>query len=110
MEKFIIAVPIYKDFKKLGSNELVSLTRLCDILGKHSIILFGSTGFDWEQYISFAKKHAANPLVKEFKPEFFRGIKGYNELLISVDFYKNSRHGVYILIYQLDAFVFREMN
>ena len=39
---------------------------------------------------------------------FSQGLEGYNDLLLSEDFYKTFSEFKYILIYQLDAYVFRD--
>ncbi|AMS26257.1 hypothetical protein AEM51_03710 [Bacteroidetes bacterium UKL13-3] len=46
--------------------------------------------------------------VKYFKKTYFENIKGYNKLMIAPSFYKAFKMYTFILIYQLDAFVFRD--
>jgi hypothetical protein len=46
--------------------------------------------------------------VRRFAPEYFAGIKGYNRLMMSAEFYESFLDYRYILIYQLDAFVFSD--
>jgi hypothetical protein len=103
-----IIVPIYKEFEKLNDGELLSLNRLYKILGKHQVILFGPTQFNWNKYLDNAKDNLVIPLIKEFDKKFFQDINGYNKLLLSLSFYKAFKRYDYFLLYQLDAFVFRD--
>jgi hypothetical protein len=43
-----------------------------------------------------------------FNDEYFRDVQGYNRLMLSEGFYKSFTEYEYILIHQLDAFVFRD--
>ena len=45
---------------------------------------------------------------ERFEDFYFEGIKGYNQLLLSKKFYKRFSTFDYILIHQLDAFLFKE--
>lgn len=46
--------------------------------------------------------------VKRFSKNFFEGIKGYNQLLLSNNFYNAFAFFDYILIHQADVFLFRD--
>jgi hypothetical protein len=46
--------------------------------------------------------------VETFAPEFFESIQGYNRLLLSTGFYERFLGSAYLLICQLDVFVFRD--
>jgi hypothetical protein len=63
---------------------------------------------NWTKYIEHAKQHNVSVEVKEFKSSFFKGIDGYNKLLLSSKFYRVFDEYEYMLIYQTDAFVFRD--
>lgn len=104
-----VAVPVYKAFSNLSSNELISYNQLIRVLGKHPIVLFGAIDFDFQPYLRHASDGGAkNIAVKRFACKYFENIDGYNRLLKSYHFYSSFRRFNYMLIYQLDAYVFRD--
>jgi hypothetical protein len=54
----------------------------------------------------YITKKYSNISVESFPKRYFENIEGYNELLLSASFYERFLDTKYILIYQLDAFVF----
>ena len=46
--------------------------------------------------------------VETFDPGYFKSIQGYNRLLLSTGFYERFLASAYLLICQLDVFVFRD--
>jgi hypothetical protein len=103
-----IIVPVYKNFVDLTNEELISLAQLYKVLGNHSIYLVGPNNFNWKVYITHAANRDVYPQFKEFSNHYFEGISGYNELMLSINFYKKFQKFKYILLYQLDAYVFRD--
>src|ERR1700759_4734634 len=100
--KAAIIVPFYKP--GLGANERIALEQCFRILGSHPIVAIKPeklvfspeiTSFNFSEVISFPDK-------------YFDGIHGYNELMLSEHFYGNFLNWEYILIHQLDAFVFAD--
>jgi hypothetical protein len=53
-------------------------------------------------------KKYSNISVESFPKRYFENIEGYNELLLSASFYERFLDTKYILIYQLDAFFFKD--
>ena len=49
-----------------------------------------------------------NDKVARLPPQFFKTLKAYNQLMMSTEFYKMFSDFDYILIYELDAFVFSD--
>lgn len=103
-----IVVPIYKEFGKLSDEELISLNQLFKVLGKHQIIFFGPNRIQWGDYLEHAKKENIQLQIKKFNNYYFESINSYNQLLISLGFYKEFKKWKYVLVYQLDAFIFRD--
>jgi hypothetical protein len=56
----------------------------------------------------YITKKYSNISVESFPKRYFENIEGYNELLLSASFYERFLDTKYILIYQLDAFVFKD--
>ena len=91
-----VVIPTYKI--SLSETEKISLLQAWRILG------------DYDIYYAAPEKLSAEYLndlsVERFADPFFKGTAGYNRLMVSTDFYKRFEGYRYILIYQLDAFVF----
>ena len=97
-----VVIPIYK--VKLTDYELVSLTQCLLVLGKHKIYLAAPHTLD----ISFYREFSPTLHCRTFDSTYFSDIQGYNRLMLSEQFYGAFTDVEYILIYQLDAFVFRD--
>lgn len=91
-----IVVPYYK--KKIGEREQQAYDRLFEILGKYEIVLATPEGLDIDKNIH----------VERFSASFFRSIETYSQLMMSEVFYNRFSRYKYILIYQLDAYVFSD--
>ena len=94
--KIAVVIPTYKD--ELNALEKISLDRCRKILGRYPIIFAAP-----EKNFSYV---APNESVANFPPEFFQSIKTYSNLMMSPQFYATFGQFDYILIHQLDAFVF----
>src|ERR1700676_4389836 len=103
-----VVVPIYKRFDQLTSNELTSLVKLYSILGKHSIFLIRPKNLEWQEYLSHAKLFNTEVFVMNFPESYFLNVQGYNSLLLHKRFYRSFKEFEYILIYQTDAYVFKD--
>ncbi|MFP5079125.1 DUF5672 family protein [Pedobacter sp. JCM 36344] len=101
MNKAAIVIPFYKD--SLTANEKISLDQGFRILGNHPIIAMKPESLDlsFVDCVDFSR-------VISFDNKYFKDIHGYNELMLSSEFYKKFMAYEYILIYQLDAFVFSD--
>ena len=96
--KVIILVPIYNT--RLNSLEEISLYQVFSILGEQHKICFVIP--DNVQF-SFLMEPDC---VEKFDSRFFKSTESYSELLLSVEFYQRFAAYEFMLIYQLDAFVF----
>jgi hypothetical protein len=103
-----IVVPIYKDFEKLSNGELISLSQLFKVFGNHKIFFIGPQNFNWSNFLIHAEKRNVFPKAIEFDLYYFESINGYNQLMISLEFFKNFKGYDFMLIYQLDAYVFKD--
>lgn len=74
------------------------------VLGQHPIVLVQPESLDSSALTS------AHPRlhVERFDDHFFAGRAGYNRLMLSAEFYQRFADVEYVLIHQLDAFVFRD--
>jgi len=101
-----IIIPVYKD--KINRYEELSFRQCLKVLGNYKIHLLTHKNLDLSVYDKIAKEYKIQIDIVFFSESFFSGIAGYNELMKSKAFYKSFDSFEYILIYQLDAFVFRD--
>ena len=94
-----VVIPVYKE--TLNEFEKISLAQVQKVLGHYQIIFVAPQGLK----ISYARQ---GDKVSFFPPQFFQSPKTYNHLMMSAAFYKVFLNYEYILIYQLDAFVFSD--
>jgi hypothetical protein len=97
----VIIIPFYKN--ELDYGELFSLSRCFDVLGgDYHIVGVKPASLDLS---TFEKRFSFSDVIS-FPDKYFNGIAGYNELMLSTMFYQEFLSYKYMLIYQLDAFVF----
>lgn len=105
MSNIAVIIPIYK--KEPDDSETQSISQCLRMLSKKQIIFCAPFGLDTSWYENFCKGLIAFQ-VERFKDHYFQSVNSYNNLLLSVHFYKRFRSYQYIFIYQPDAFVFRD--
>ena len=97
-----MVIPVYK--KEISNAEYLSLKQCVQILGNHTIVLVAPESLNTEAYTKLSAKIS----VKRFNDFYFQNIEGYNKLMLSKIFYKHFTDYTYILIYQLDAWIFKD--
>jgi hypothetical protein len=95
-----VVIPIYKT--TLTELERISLSQGLKIFTDVDIIFIKPKFLKRFDYSKTVDKHKC----VVFSDEFFSSIAGYNKLLVSPSFYRQFLVYKYILIYQLDGFVF----
>jgi len=101
-----IIIPIYKN--EITKHETIALKQCCSILRKYTIIFITHDELDCSAYTSICKHADVSFRYEYFKKKYFNGIVGYNALLLSNIFYKKFDAYKFMLVYQLDAYVFRD--
>ena len=96
--KICIVVPTYKE--NLSINEKISLEQCKKVLGKYDIFFLKPEGMDIG-YLNGEK-------IIEIKEEYLTSRKKYSDYVLSLEFYDLFQMYDYMLIYQLDAFVFED--
>jgi len=97
-----VIIPVYQ--ANLTDAEQMSLRQCMAVLGIYPVIVVKPAGLDLS-----ALQHQYPALkFQSFDSSFFADVDAYNRLMVSTDFYKTFTAYQYILIYQLDAFVFRD--
>lgn len=97
-----VIIPIYQ--ATLSELELRSLKQAYTVLGSHPLIIIKPVSLDLSGLLEQFPKLA----VETFNDNYFKGIAGYNKLMLSTELYERFRSFTYMLIYQLDAYVFRD--
>jgi hypothetical protein len=95
-----LAIPIYR--LPLRLSEAISLKRCVDVLGHFPIAVFVPQGLDVTELLT----RWPNLTVEVFDRDFFNDVNSYNRLMLSDSFYKRFESFSYLLVHQLDAFVF----
>lgn len=106
MNNCIVTIPIYKVNPK--SSEIASFRQGLNILRNYDICLLTYKECDISFYRQIAKEIGKDFSVELFDAEYFKSVQGYNQLCFSKDFYGRFQRYEYMLIYQLDAWVFRD--
>ena len=103
-ESFVaVVIPLYR--VELSEFEKISLAQCLKVLHKHPIVIVGPKYIDAMKILPRPENNNQISYLR-FHNDFFRNIESYNELLLSEIFYSSLANYKYILIYQLDAFVF----
>lgn len=106
MKDCCIVIPLYKTVA--STSEMASLQRAIKILGDYSIQFVCAKTFNPKHYTDLVDKHeAVKYSIETFDEFYFSSINGYNKLLIKKEFYKRFSRFKYLLVYQLDAWVFK---
>lgn len=101
----VVVIPIYKN--NLSLKELISLQQCLNVLNNHPIVFISPIGLDTTFYEELCENKTKFK-IEYFEDFYFKDILGYNNLMLSANFYKTFFNYKFILIYQLDAFVFRD--
>jgi len=97
-----VVIPMYKS--EMTPFEQKSFEQCIKILGHYPIVIIKPESLDLEH---LKQSHAAIQF-QNFEDKYFKGIEGYNALLTTVHFYEAFLAYEYMLIYQLDAFIFSD--
>ncbi|RRB06345.1 DUF5672 family protein [Larkinella rosea] len=97
-----VVIPVYQS--SLTRYEQIALDQCLRILGKHPIILIKPHSLD----VSFLTQPHPQLQVREFADSYFLNVQTYNRLMLSEEFYQAFTDFEFILIHQLDAFVFKD--
>ena len=102
----MIVIPIYQ--KKLSGFEEISLRQTAKVLRHHPFTFVTYDSVDTHSHDKILVEYGIKTRRILFDLKFFNSISGYNRLLTSLHFYKNFKSYRYVLIVQLDVFVFAD--
>lgn len=98
----VVVVPIY--LTVLSELEAVSLKQCVNVLSGYTLAFIKPEKLN----IDFVLSRYPQFEVIEFPDEYFKSLRAYNRLVLEASFYKRFIKYEYMLIYQLDAFVFKD--
>ncbi|UEG53538.1 hypothetical protein LLH06_00920 [Mucilaginibacter daejeonensis] len=101
-KKVVVIVPFYKP--GLTGYEQIALDQCSKILGSHTIVAIKPHWLTLPPEAAKLKLAAT----ESFDDSYFTSIAGYNRLMLAEEFYARFLEYEYMLIYQLDAFVFKD--
>ena len=103
--KAAVVIPIYKPRRaELQWYERISLQRCIEVFGNRRPIIFVAPEGMQFDYLPRGVDYA----IETFKPHYFHGRAGYNMMVINPFFYMRFGAYDYILMCQLDTFVFSD--
>ena len=105
-KKVVVVIPVYK--KKLTAFEKISLKQCIKILGEFDITFVAPDSLELSE-LKHIWKTATSKTFRSvhFSEQFFIDVGAYSRLMLSKHFYQQFFAFEYLLIYQLDAFVFK---
>jgi hypothetical protein len=103
----IVIIPIYKQYGELTNSERKSLHNTYKVLGKYDIAFVTHKGIDVAAYHR-QQNYVLNTRTVIFDRSHFTGLVSYSKLLLSLDFYTCFESYEYMLVCQLDVFVFAD--
>ena len=98
----VVVIPVYKS--ELSKGEEMSLRQCMRVLGNYPVKLVKPASLD----VSNIQTMFPSIELVNLDDAYFTGIAAYNRLMISIDFYKLFSAFEYMLIYQLDAYIFHD--
>lgn len=104
LKKVVIVIPIYRDF--LDEFEKVSLESIICHFNDFEIVFVAPDQMSTKSYQNYFSQ-LANYRIKYFSSDCFSSIEAYNKLLLNSQFYNSFEEYEFMLICQLDVFVFR---
>ena len=101
-----IIIPVYK--LNPTESEISSFIQCLKVLSGYSIYLVTYKNLDLNVYKEIAESFEVSLNIKYFEGNYFSDIAGYNNLMLDKSFYQRFERYEYMLIYQLDAWVFKD--
>ncbi len=99
MKKVAVVTPIYKAV--LNDSERFALQHGYAVLSAYEKIFVSPVNLEYQDTVRPDK-------VIRFPQHYFKNIAGYNRLMLSAHFYSQFMEYEYILVFQPDAFIFRD--
>lgn len=106
MKKCIVIIPVYNPHPEI--TEKASFRQTLRVLHKFDTCIVTHARCSLSTYQSIAEKENRTFDIQLFESKYFESVSGYNDLCMSIEFYKRFDDYRYMLICQLDAWVFSD--
>lgn len=101
-----IVIPVYKAVPE--KTEIISLCQCLSVLSQYQIIITTYRELDCSAYNKIFEEYNLTVVYEYFSFRYFCSLWGYNALMLTKRFYKRFKSYKYMLVYQLDAYIFRD--
>ena len=102
----IIVIPIYKSLP--NTYEMVSYARFLKIMNTHQVCFVTHKELDITWYTKQLTERCIPFEVAFFDEKYFKSVSNYSKLLLSKKFYQAFVAYNYLLIFQLDVYIFKD--
>ncbi len=106
MKQAVVVIPVY--LKNPTPAERASFRQTLAMLQNHDIVIVTHNRCDLTVYEQLARETGKNYTTELFDNKYFQSVEGYNDLCFSPEFYQRFKDYEYMLICQLDAWVFSD--
>lgn len=106
IKKCIVVIPLYKEHPE--KSEMASFRQCLNVLKKHDICVVTHENLNLDKYQTLSEEIGKPYDIQYFDQHFFKSVQGYNSLCLTSSFYERFVDYEYMLIYQTDAWVFRD--
>ncbi len=104
--KNAVVIITYKDCP--SDSERASFAQCLRVMKKHKIYVVHPCKIDLNEYIKVSQSAGVEFFPISFDDAYFANVKSYNNLMLTSYFYDTFTTHDYILIYQLDAWIFKD--
>ncbi|UOR03945.1 hypothetical protein MUN82_13425 [Hymenobacter aerilatus] len=102
-----VVIPIYKPYAALSASERKSLRRTYEVLGEYDIVFVTHDELDATTYYP-QREGGGSVTTLRFARSYFTGLVSYSKLMLSLEFYQCFTRYDYLLVCQLDVYVFTD--
>lgn len=102
----VVIIPVYEANPK--QEELRAFKNNINILKKHPICMVTFQQCDLSKYDAIAQEIGVDLQRENFNKDYFTSVAAYNDLCLSLDLYHRFTDYEYMLICQLDVWIFRD--
>lgn len=106
MKKCAVVISVWKE--NISECEALAISQCLKVLKDHPIVFVSPMHLNLDAYKSLCDQNNNDFYVERFDDGFFEDILAYNHLLLNIEFYKRFEKYEYILLYQPDAWVFKD--
>lgn len=106
MSEVVIVIPIYKAIP--NAYEVVSFMQFVKTMRHYPISLVTYEKLDISWYVDVLKENQLEYDTVFFEESYFKNVSAYSTLLLSKNFYQTFLKFNYMLIFQLDVYIFKD--